>query len=134
MENIDGFTERVARGIGQRVREVREANGLSQQAVADALTAKGYPFSRLQVTKTESATRPITVADLAALAVVLGVPVTYFFQSPDDEQRNALDREALAYESSDAVLEDLQQRIATERAAIARQRQQLQARRAALGE
>lgn len=133
MGNIEGFAAQVARGIAARVREVRDARGMSQQAVADALTAQGYPFSRLMVTKTEAAGRPITVADLAALAVVLGVPVTYFFTTPDDAQRAALDSELLAFETNDVVLEELQDRITTERAALAQRKAHLLARRAALG-
>lgn len=133
MTNIDRFASTVAQGIAARIREVRETQGMSQQAVADALTARGYEFSRPMVTKTESAGRPITVADLAAFAVVFGVAVTDFFTKPDDAELKALNNEWLAYESQDVVLAELQEKITAERAAIAKRTAQLNARRAALG-
>lgn len=126
MENIEQFADRVTRGIAARIREVRESQGMSQQAVADALTAQGYEFSRLMVTKTESAGRPITVADLAAFAVVFGVPVTDFLNTPTDTQRALVDDHLLDLQATAVALEELQATITARTA-------QLHARRAALG-
>lgn len=133
MNNIDQFARTVSTSIARRIREVREGQGLSQQAVADALTAKGHKFSRLMVTHTEAANRPITVEDLAALAVVLRVPVTHFFKAPDATEAQALNDQWLAYQSMDVALEELQEKIMQERAGIAASLQALNARRAALG-
>ncbi|GAA4889605.1 hypothetical protein GCM10025789_02540 [Tessaracoccus lubricantis] len=126
MENIEQFADRVTRGIAARIREVRESQGMSQQAVADALTARGYEFSRLMVTKTESAGRPITVADLAGFAVVFGVPVTDFFNTPTDTLRATVDNHLLDLQATAVALEELQATITARTA-------QLNARRAALG-
>lgn len=128
MENIEQFADRVTRGIAARIREVRESQGMSQQAVADALTAHGYEFSRLMVTKTESAGRPITVADLAALSVVFGVPVTYFLTAPGAAapEAAAIDDHLLDLHATAVALEELQATITARTA-------QLNARRAALG-
>lgn len=133
MANIDRLISRVSRAIGQRIRNVREAQGLSQQAVADALTAKGHKFSRLMVTNTEAASRPITVEDLAALAVVLNVPVTYFFGTPEGKEVAALDSELMLLQSHDLFLEELQGKISEERSELAKWTQEAQARRAAMG-
>ena len=75
-------TASVAKRVGARVKAVREARGWTQEALASALTQAGHPTSRVGVSKTESATRPVTVEDLTALAHVLEVPITYFL--PDD--------------------------------------------------
>ena len=133
MNNIDQFADRVSRGIALRIRRVREAQGLSQQEVADALTAQGHKFSRLMVTHTEAAKRPITVVDLAALAVVFRVPVTHFFQDSSDAGSSALNDLWLSEQSHDVFLEELQDKIVKERADIAASLQALNARRAALG-
>ncbi len=69
----------VAKRVGARVKAVREARGWTQEALASALTQAGHRISRVGVAKTESATRPVTVEDLAALADVLEVQIAYFF-------------------------------------------------------
>ena len=72
----------VAKRVGARVKAVREARGWTQEALASALTQAGHPISMVGVAKTESATRPVTIEDLAALAQALEVPITYLL--PDD--------------------------------------------------
>ena len=133
MKNIDQFVSTVSHAIARRIREVREGQGLSQQAVADELTARGHKFSRLMVTHTEAAGRPITVEDLAALAVVFGVPVTHFFMTPDDTEAQALNDQLLTVQATDVMLEGLATQLQQARAELAQQERHLTARRAALG-
>ena len=75
-------TASVAKLVGAQVKDVRAARGWTQEELASALRQAGHRISRVGVAKTESATRPVTVEDLTALAYVLEVPFTYFF--PDD--------------------------------------------------
>jgi Zn-dependent peptidase ImmA (M78 family)/transcriptional regulator with XRE-family HTH domain len=75
--------------IGARIREAREAVGLSQQAVAERL---GYA-SAATVSYLEAGERRITVADLQALSGVLGVSLSYFLEAlpaPDVPQQLSL--------------------------------------------
>ena len=64
--------------IGQRVRERRIVLGLSQTVLAEGL---GISFQQLQ--KYESGANRISASRLYQIALVLGVPVQYFFQGAD---------------------------------------------------
>ncbi len=93
MENIGQATERLAQLVGKRIKDAREALGFTQEDVAVALTASGHPTQRVTVTRTESASRPITLKDLAAYSAVLEVPVRYFLmeEGEGDTEWQALD-------------------------------------------
>lgn len=80
VENIREMTAMAQAEVGRRLRTIRKAHGMSQQELADRLTAEGYEFSRLMVTKTELNTRPILISDLAAFAAVFEVPVYFFLR------------------------------------------------------
>lgn len=60
--------------IGRRLREKREAVGLTQIALGKLL---GVTFQQIQ--KYETATSRISAARLMAMARVLKVPITYFY-------------------------------------------------------
>lgn len=78
MENVQQISTNLSRLVGRRIKGAREALGMTQDEVAAALTAQGYPTQRVTVTRTENATRPVTLDDLAAFAAVLDVPVSLF--------------------------------------------------------
>lgn len=76
----------LARNVGGEVRYLREKAKLSAQALADALTAFGLPYSRAQVTNLEAQARPrdggadrrvrrgtVTIGEVIAFAAVLDV-------------------------------------------------------------
>ena len=87
-----------AKQLGQRIREAREAKGLSQEQLAELISRNQHSVSEY-----ESGKRRIYANDLPSIAHVLGVSVIYFFQdvmSEDDldtvllDEFHQLDREA----------------------------------------
>ncbi len=123
MGNVADYASAVAKWVGGRVKDVREARGWTQEALASALTQAGHPISRVGVAKTESATRPVTIEDLAALAKTLEVPVTYFFVNGTTESTdevNRLNDEWLASQATESSLVDISDKLT---AAINEQRE-----------
>lgn len=92
--------------IGARIREAREAVGLSQIEVAERL---GYA-SAATISYIESGERRITVADLHALSEVLGVSLSYFLDAlpaPDVPKQLSLRATAIEPASRRALTEFL---------------------------
>ena len=71
--------------VGARVRELRVAKGMTQTAMARAMTAQGFTWRQGTVSETELAGRPLRVNEAAALALVLGVKMTELFAEDDAE-------------------------------------------------
>ena len=65
--------------VGQRVRLRRKQRGLSQGRLADAL---GLTFQQIQ--KYERGTNRVSASKLYGIAMVLGVPVGFFYEGLDD--------------------------------------------------
>ena len=57
------------------MRGFRQARGLSQQQVADAMVGLGFSWRQTTVAKTEAAERPVPVGEVVALAGLLGVGI-----------------------------------------------------------
>ena len=95
-----------AEELGRRLRIAREARGLSQQAVADALG-----LARTAITQMEAGNRSVSTLELAKLAGLYLRPVSSFFQkSPRDEDEDvlvALYRVAPGLESDPATQEQV---------------------------
>ncbi len=66
--------------VGQRIRDKRNACGLSQTEVADAL---GVTFQQVQ--KYERGTNRVGASRLYDLSRILGVQVQYFFEGLEDQ-------------------------------------------------
>src|SRR5512133_1836768 len=73
MDDLQLARPELAAIIGQRLRDVRRARGLSQQALADGLFSKGY------VSSIEHGKIFPSVRALQALAARLGVDMSEFF-------------------------------------------------------
>lgn len=58
--------------FGQRLRELRKVSGLTQQQVADEMTASGCLVHRSTIAKIEAGERVTSIGEAAALAAVLG--------------------------------------------------------------
>ncbi|WP_282857476.1 helix-turn-helix domain-containing protein [Pseudoclavibacter helvolus] len=65
--------------FGRRVRSIRKERGLSQKALADALSLTGRTFHQTTIAKIEAGTRPTSVGEIELLAVVLDVEAADFF-------------------------------------------------------
>lgn len=57
------------------LRKTREAAGLSQQKVADALKSQGFTFSQTQIAKIERGERPVRLDEAAAMAGLFGATI-----------------------------------------------------------
>jgi len=63
------------RHIGQRLKKLRQREGVSAQALADAIES-----TQQQVSRYENAHNKLSAAQLYRIASALGVPVSWFFQ------------------------------------------------------
>ncbi|MCU0481991.1 MAG: helix-turn-helix domain-containing protein [Anaerolineae bacterium] len=79
--------------IGERIRQARHIAGLSQEALADALTQAGYPASPITISEFEDDKDTPTSSLLHPIADVLGMPIDYFaddFEFPKPSQLLAM--------------------------------------------
>ena len=65
--------------VGRRMRNRRKALGISQEALGEAL---GITFQQIQ--KYEKGTNRVGASRLQAIATILGVPVSFFFEDAPD--------------------------------------------------
>jgi transcriptional regulator with XRE-family HTH domain len=61
--------------FARRLRLVREAAGMTQQQLADAMAATGNKIHRSTIGKIESGDRPVTIGEAVELAGIVGVPL-----------------------------------------------------------
>ena len=110
-----------AEELGRRLRIAREARGLSQQAVADAL---GLP--RTAITQMEAGNRSVSTLELTKLAELYLHPVSYFLQEDardeDEDVLVALYRVAPGLESVPATHEEVARCVSLCREGVALER------------
>ena len=70
--------------IGNRVRAARQAQGMSQSVLANAL---GITFQQVQ--KYENGTNRVSAGRLYDVAHILGMPITYFYEGARHSVRSA---------------------------------------------
>src|SRR5260370_38644649 len=71
--------------FARRLRLVREAAGMTQQQLADAMAATGNRIHRSTIGKIESGDRPVTIGEAVQLAGILGIPLADLAtELPDD--------------------------------------------------
>lgn len=87
--------------VGHRIRERREALGVTQNRLARQL---GVTFSQVQ--KYEKGSNRIGAGRLYIVAAFLGVPIAYFFEAPGDAQTPASGRRPMASGDELAALKD----------------------------
>lgn len=80
MARKNEFTEKIDTMIGMKIQELRISMGLSRQQLAADI---GVTHQQLQ--KYEKGTNRISAGRLAAIAKALKKPVSYFFESAEDE-------------------------------------------------
>lgn len=80
--------DELSKRIGKRIREAREALGLTQEALARAVErVSGQPVSSVKVSYFETGARTPRVEDLSDFAVALGKPLEFFFAENETGQR-----------------------------------------------
>lgn len=79
--------------VARNTRRIRQEQKLTQQRLAELMTQHGHSMHQTTVAKLEAGSRPITVAELGALAFALGVsPMDFFDTRIPDEAEVALAR------------------------------------------
>jgi len=73
----DDVTTSVAQEVGGRIRRAREARGLSQAELAEALG-----LSQAAVSNIESGSRPVRVDELVSISQLIGEELAHFFPPP----------------------------------------------------
>ncbi len=69
----EGVLELVADTVAIRVKDLRKTRKWTQQDLANAMSARGYPTDRSTIVRLEKRNRGISVDDLVALAAALNV-------------------------------------------------------------
>jgi transcriptional regulator with XRE-family HTH domain len=75
--------------LARRIRAAREAAGLTQQQVAEMMTAVGFSFRQGTISKIEavdSFPRPVLAIEARQLAVILGVTVEQLIDPADETE------------------------------------------------
>lgn len=75
------------KNFGDKVRQWRRARSWSQEDVAERLRQQGFEMHQTTVAKIERGTRPLRVAEAAALAFIFRVPPLAVFHSPGPEEQ-----------------------------------------------
>lgn len=71
--------------FARRLRATREASGMTQQQLADAMASTGNKIHRSTIGKIESGGRPVTIGEAVQLAGILGVDLAVLAtELPDD--------------------------------------------------
>jgi len=69
--------------IGDRLKKLRKARGMSQQQISDQLETMAIYICRGSVSRIEDKLRTVTDIELYGLSKVLGVPITELFENED---------------------------------------------------
>lgn len=72
--------------VGGKVRELRIARGLSQQALSNKLETLAIYICRGSISRIEDKQRTVTDIELYGLSQVLGVPIGNLFEVPQDNK------------------------------------------------
>jgi len=78
-------TQQASDVLRRRIRELREAKGLRQRALAEALTNAGVPMTGDKLCKIEKGVREVRYDELLAFAQVLDVPLQRLMRPADGE-------------------------------------------------
>lgn len=81
--------------LGNRIQDLRTERGWSQKDLADRLAKEGFHLHQVGISKMERGTRPVRVAELAALATVLRVTIPELLTMSDAPERVVVARKAL---------------------------------------
>lgn len=105
-----GFARQVQQRFGVQIRDLRKSRGMSQAGLAGQLAAVGCVLHQTAIAKIEAGTRPTTVAELAALALVLDqeaeqLVTRYVMSPPPGLAAELANRGLAAIEAENAQLE-----------------------------
>lgn len=72
--------------LAARIKNAREAFGISQEGLARSVAAMGLDFRQQTIYKIESGNRKVVASELVAISAALGVPVTELLGIGSDRQ------------------------------------------------
>lgn len=101
--------------IGLRVRAFREARGMSQAQLGEALGAFGFPMGQPTIYKLENGARPLRVNELAALAGVFRIPVVHLLGSGAEGEELLMQRYAELVETQTHLRQQLEMLVVQKR-------------------
>jgi transcriptional regulator with XRE-family HTH domain len=96
------------KSFGDNVRHWRRERNWSQEDLADKLRSEGIDLHQTSVAKIERGTRPLRVAEAAAIATIFRVPpLAVFLGSPQMEARSPIDQLNDMIASAQNLLNDM---------------------------
>ena len=96
------------RSFGDNVRHWRRERNWSQEDLADKLRSEGIDLHQTSVAKIERGTRPLRVAEAAAIATIFRVPpLAVFLGSPQTEARSPINQLNDMIASAQNLLNDM---------------------------
>lgn len=112
---------RVEEVVGRRIREAREARGMSQDDFGQLLAVLlGKPWSRQAMSAAEKGQRSFTATEVLAFSVVIGCEIADLFRLPGDLDAVAMPSgSALTRDQLDQATETGRPSVAALRAALA---------------
>lgn len=116
------------RAFGERVLELRNAAGFTQEQLAALLSRTGRSYTQSTIAKIEKGTRPTSVGELYLLASALDTTVSKLLEPAGWHQID------LALKATEREIEWLNQQVAVKESEIARARASLEKSMARRGE
>ncbi|MCP2240245.1 helix-turn-helix domain-containing protein [Thermoanaerobacterium thermosaccharolyticum] len=97
--------------IGLKIKDAREARGLSQIEVVERLVEKGINMSRETLSKIENGNRTVSAVELNAICKVLNIDINILFEDEEDDDLVTLFRKKNFSEKTVKEVEKLQDMI-----------------------
>lgn len=97
--------------IGLKIKDAREARGLSQIEVVERLAEKDINMSRETLSKIENGNRTVSAVELNALCKVLNIDINILFEDEEDDDLVTLFRKKNFSEKTVEEVEKLQYMI-----------------------
>ncbi|GAA2348787.1 hypothetical protein GCM10009854_27790 [Saccharopolyspora halophila] len=83
-ETLWSYGYRPERALGESLKELRTAGGMSQEYIATMMSRAGFSWRQTTVAKTEAGNRPVRLDEAAALALHFGVSVNELIDNQAD--------------------------------------------------
>jgi len=104
--------------LGANLRIMRERLKISQSALAEVMTARGFPWHQSTVARTEAGKQAVRIGEVEALAAIFGISVERLLGTPEEaEALAAIAQAAQGVRGAAEIMAHVAQRQAEARAA-----------------